>query len=102
MKETKILYPLNDKTQLRHYKEIYNKIRDELNSKEFVNIENIDQLLNILNISEEEYIKAIRSNIKKPTIFLKRNINETRINPYNKLILELWRANTDIQFILSP
>ena len=65
-------------------------------------MENFDNLLSRLEMTEEEYINAIQSCLTKPTIFLKRDINSIRVNPYNKTLLELWRANCDIQFIFSP
>jgi len=36
-----------------------------------------------------------------PTVFLKRNPNEVRINNYNPDCLTAWRANMDIQFVLD-
>ena len=42
-----------------------------------------DQLLDELNISEADYILALRSSLNSPTIFLKRQANELRINNYN-------------------
>ncbi len=47
------------------------------------------------------YVLAIRSSINCPTIFLKRNPNELRINNYNSARLHAWRANMDIQFVLD-
>ena len=55
-----------------------------------------------LSLTEEEYITALRSCIRRPTIFLKRNMNELRINAHNEMILHLWKANIDLQYILDP
>jgi DNA replication protein DnaC len=44
---------------------------------------------------------AVRSALKAPTIFLKRQPNELRINNYNSACLSAWRANMDIQFVLD-
>ncbi len=60
-----------------------------------------DQLLEELDVSEHEYVLAIRSSINCPTIFLKRNPNELRINNYNFACLHACRANMDIQFVLD-
>ena len=59
-------------------------------------------ILNMLELSHEEYIKVLRFSIRMPKYFLKRRSNAVHINPYNTKILELWRANIDIQFILDP
>ncbi len=59
-----------------------------------------DEYLALLDIDEQTYITAIRSNLKRPTVFLKRNLNERRINAYNKEMLTLWEAHMDIQFVV--
>jgi len=43
----------------------------------------VDQLLLNLNVSEETYLLAIRSNLNSPTVFLKRQPNELRVNNHN-------------------
>ena len=60
-----------------------------------------DQLLVSLNITEQKYILAIGSSLNSPTIFLKREPNELRVNNYNSACLSAWRANMDIQFVLD-
>jgi len=42
-----------------------------------------DQLLTNFNISQQNYYLAIRSSLNSPTIFLKGNPNELRVNNYN-------------------
>ena len=60
-----------------------------------------DQLLTILNISQQNYYLAIRSSLNSSTIFLKGNYNELRVNNYNSGCLSAWRANMDIQYVLD-
>ena len=60
-----------------------------------------DELLLKLKVPEENYLLAIRSSINTPTVFLKRNPNELRINNYNPACLSAWRANMDIQYVLD-
>ena len=60
-----------------------------------------DQLLVNLKLTEQNYLLAIQSSLKTPTIFLKRKPNELRINNYNAACLSAWRANMDIQFVLD-
>ena len=62
----------------------------------------IQDFFNELFVTEEQYVSALRSCINRPTIFLKRNLNEIRINAYNETILHLWKANMDLQYILDP
>jgi len=57
--------------------------------------------LSHLNVTEEDYLLALRSSLNSPTVFLKRKPNELRINNYNAPCLSAWRANMDIQFILD-
>jgi hypothetical protein len=58
--------------------------------------------LNKFRISEATYILALRSQLKRPQIFLARTVNNIRTNAFNKDIVNLWYANIDIQFILDP
>ena len=62
----------------------------------------IQDFFNELYVTEEQYITALRSCINRATIFLKRNLNEMRINAHNTTILHLWKANMDLQYILDP
>jgi len=48
-----------------------------------------------------DYIYAIRSSIKRKTVFLKRSTNAVFVNPYNRKLLEAWQANIDVQFVLD-
>ena len=54
-----------------------------------------------LQINVECYIRAVRSSLKQEQVFLKRNPHEVRINVYNTVLLKIWKANIDIQFILD-
>ena len=61
-----------------------------------------DDFLKEINVTEEQYIKAIQYSLKRDTLFLKRSPAQIRINNYNVNILKAWRANMDIQFVLDP
>ena len=104
MKSTKILYPLDKNTQphaVKHCREIWTRIKKEMNDlKEGKNI-SFDELLCNLNVTEEDYKLVLRSSLSSPTVFLKREPSELRINNYNASCLSAWRANMDIQFILD-
>ena len=104
MKSTTILHPLGDdvsETDVRKHKDTWKNISKHLNDmKEGENI-TFDQLLINLNVTDQNYHLAIRSRLNSPTIFLRRNPNELRVNNYNSACLKAWRANMDIQFVLD-
>ena len=47
------------------------------------------------------YLNIVASSLKQPQIFLKRLPSEIRINAYSPMVLFLWRANMDVQFIIN-
>ena len=74
--KTQILYPLEPDEV--HDKELHSKTYDDINKfiqTKYKNKNFIDfyQILNQLNISYKTYILALRSTIKKKTIFLNMN-----------------------------
>lgn len=105
MKATTILYPIDvdeeAHKQLKQLKDIWKNIKKQLNDMKEGEDITVDQLLLNLKVSEETYLLAIRSNLNSPTIFLKRQPNELRVNNYNAACLSAWRANMDIQFVLD-
>ena len=109
MNETIILEPLDESDQ--DYNEFYNlyiDIRNELiqiakNCKQDPEYcIGLDELLEDLDISREEYLLAISTSIKGPTVFLKRSCNELNLNQYNEMIYIRHRANMDIQYVFDP
>ena len=60
------------------------------------------QFLEKLRCSEQEYILCVRSTLKRSEVMLKRGVSEGRSTAYNPQILNLWKANMDIQFVLDP
>ncbi|OXA43032.1 ATP-dependent DNA helicase pif1 [Folsomia candida] len=99
--------------EIKNAEELYAKIQEKLNQLGRVYKEDIDfnkfvelnspvpVKLVELNTDYSSYKMAIRSSIKRPTVFLKRSTNSSFINPYNRKLLEAWEANLDIQFILD-
>ena len=88
-------------TDIRKHKDNWRNITKRLNDMKEGEDMTFDQLLVNLNITEQKYILAIRSSLNSPTIFLKREPNELRVNNYNSACLSAWRANMDIQFVLD-
>ena len=104
MKSTTILHPLGDdvsETEVRKHKGTWKNISKHLNDMKEGEDITFDQLLINLNVTEQNYYLAIQSSLNSPTIFLRRNPNELRVNNYNSACLKAWRANMDIQFVLD-
>ena len=52
-----------------------------------------------VRLTEEDYIIAVQTSFKTETIFLERRPIAISINPYMKGLLDVWKANYDIQFV---
>ena len=104
MKHTMILYPVDKDMpddEIKMHKDNWQTIKNYLdNMKEGEDI-SFDQLLFNMSVTEEKYLLAVSSSLNSPTVFLKRNPNELRINNYNSACLSAWRANMDIQYVLD-
>lgn len=104
MKETRILEPFQtDEEYLRESrKELREKIMEYMNKlyKEPRDVD-FNTILKELECSEDAYIEALRSTLKKPKIFLKRSSLEVGINCYNTDMLNLFESNVDIQFVVN-
>ena len=59
-----------------------------------------DTFLHKLNVTEEEYITALRSSLNKAKIYLRQEVQDIYINCYMKDMLSAWQVNHDIQFVL--
>ena len=104
MKQTMILYPFDEKTpnsDIKTYKESWKSIKSYLDDLQNCEDMTFEDLLLKLNITEENYLLAIRSSLNAATIFLKQKPNEMHINNYNADCLTAWRANMDIQYVLD-
>ena len=100
MRVTEILYPLDSDIplhEMKQHKENWKTIQKQLNDLKKGELVTFNELL----VTENNYRLAIRSTLNSPTVFLKREPNELRINNYNPACLKAWRANMDIQFVLD-
>ena len=106
MPRTMILEPLSetdvDENVADMLKDALGRIRSLLNSINADETMTFVKFLEKLDLTEHQYIKAIRLSLKHSTLFLKRSPSEIRINCYNPHLLNAWRANIDIQFVLDP
>ena len=104
MRQTTILYPLDDdiqQSQIKTHKDRWKSIKmhlDEMKEGEDISF---DELLLALKVTEENYLLAVRYSLNVARVFLKRSPNELRINNYNPACLRAWRANMDIQYVLD-
>ena len=53
------------------------------------------------SVSFQNYKEILATGLKQPSLFLQRQPSEVRINSYNPLMLYLWRANLDVQYIIN-
>ena len=104
MRATEIMYPLGSdisQHEIKKHKETWKTIKKQLNDLKDGESITFEELLLKLSITENNYRLAIRTALNSPTIFLKREPSELRINSYNPTCLKAWRANMDIQFVLD-
>ena len=91
MSATEILCPLNSEVsqqEIRQHKETWKTIKTQLNDLKDGECITFEELLLKLKLTENSYRLAIRSTLNSPTIFLKREPNELRINNYNPACLK--------------
>ena len=101
LSKTMILEPLQiDKDK---YTILYQEIQKKMNDQKEGYDMSYDMFLKtVIKMNEDDYVKSIRSSLSAARIFLKRKPNEIRVNLYNKTLLQAWKANIDIQFVLDP
>jgi len=101
MKETLILQPLDEfmheESQLKIIKDNYTKVKELLDDMKYGEDITFHQFLQKLQLSECDYITAIKYSLKHPTLLLKRSPSEIRVNNYNTNLLKAWQANMDVQ-----
>ncbi|XP_078352070.1 uncharacterized protein LOC144636749 [Oculina patagonica] len=106
MPRTMILTPLDtscfDEEGKKLIKENGEKIKEVLDSMKYGEDISFEDFLNKLQLTEDNYILAIRHTLKRDTLFLKRAPSEIRINSYNTNLMKSWQANMDMQYVLDP
>lgn len=103
MRKTQILEPLSDDESI-HLGELQKKYKTTMKKLRNLpeTVKTFDDWLDLLKMDEEEYLQLVRSNLQRKKLFLQRRPTETRINPYIKGVLGVWKANHDIQYVLHP
>lgn len=80
-------------------KENFQKVTEFISEVKTASTLNFEEFLQEIDMSLETYLHCIQSTLTVSKVFLKRSLEETRIN---KILLKCWEANLDIQFILDP
>lgn len=116
MPKTCILLPLKDEEMTcterevchRNYTKISNELKNLYEGTKSHGLRNTQdtrtfvEFLAHLQLSEEEYMTAIRSSLTAPSVFLKRNMCDIFVNQYSRHGLSILGSNMDLQFILDP
>ena len=106
MPESMIFEPLKeshfDEEEVIKIKKNWEKVKHLLDEMKYGENITFQAFLEKLELTEVQYIQAIRYSLKHPTLLLKRSTSEIRINNYNTNLLKAWRANMDLQFVLDP
>ncbi|KAG2191489.1 hypothetical protein INT47_013266 [Mucor saturninus] len=107
---TTIMEPLDltkySAENIKDFKELNKRIMDYLNTnyKELSDSNtSFEEFLNLVNArSYNDYVLALRVNLKINKLYIKREPNAIMINNYSPKIISMFRSNMDIQFILDP
>nr|XP_029724134.1 uncharacterized protein LOC115264530 [Aedes albopictus] len=99
MNEERTLIPLTaDDSRRDRLRKRASEMRQVLETKAF---DTLEEFLDDCKCTYEYYLDVLRSSIKRPTIFLKRAMNELWTNPFNPWIAQKLRSNMDLQYILD-
>ncbi|KAG5675496.1 hypothetical protein PVAND_005392 [Polypedilum vanderplanki] len=103
MRETKILHPLTKEEKTEKVKKNFDQIRTTLKNyiKKDRPKQNFDEFLATLKMTEENYIIALRSNLKNVKILYKRSVSSVMTNSYNPTLFEIVGCNHDLQFVAN-
>ena len=101
MPETQILTPLNNAQEQSKCKENYDMLTKKLEALDAETDITFQQFLQSTELTQEEYMQAVRSTLNSPKVFLARKPSEARINAYMKFVADAWQANHDVQFVLD-
>ncbi|XP_062540963.1 uncharacterized protein LOC134209005 [Armigeres subalbatus] len=99
MNEERTLIPLTaDDRRRDQLRKRATEMRQTLETKAF---DTIDEFLVDCRCTYDDYLDVLRSSIQRPTIFMKRGMNELWTNSFNPWIAQKLRSNMDLQVILD-
>ncbi|XP_078660053.1 uncharacterized protein LOC144904785 [Branchiostoma floridae x Branchiostoma belcheri] len=93
--------PLVVKRDLKVKEEVFRKVRTVMEDKNTPEDISLEQLLQRAKVGPDVYQQALKLTKSGEQIVLQRHPSERFINQYNPSILQTWRANMDLQFILD-
>ena len=62
----------------------------------------LQEFLERIALTPDQYKMALRCSVIRPTVFLRRFVKDRMINGFTVNILMMWQANIDTQIILTP
>ena len=83
-------------------KSTLNKAMELLNNPDLDENMTLDDFVEKIGVTKEEYMDHISITEKGTTIIMKRRVKERFVNNYNKEMITAWNANMDIQLTLDP
>ena len=94
-----LITKFDPETDVEHSKAVLNKVQ-KLITESNIDLSLVD-LLDKADLTETEYIEALKTSCTGNIVVLKRELDECGINYYNPSVLLAWQANMDIQFVLN-
>ena len=103
-KETLLARPLPDdmdeeekKETMKEYSKILEKAHELLESDDLDEDMTVEEFIEKLDVTEEEYYRALKTSTSGTVLILKRQVKERYVNSYNPEILKALNCNTDFQ-----
>ena len=102
-KETLIARPQNDSIEedvdpvLK--RKVLKLVKEATDGKKDVSF---DEVLEKEMIPKELYQRCLKESRKGATLVLKREVEDMFVNNYNPLVMKIWKANMDLQFVADP
>ncbi|XP_058814074.1 uncharacterized protein LOC131677981 [Topomyia yanbarensis] len=99
MDRTRMLLPMESTNSRRsQLKAKGREMHERLNIKVYTTL---DEYLSDCNCSYDNYLDVIRASLQRPTVLLKRSMEELWTNPYNPWVANQLLSNMDLQFIMD-
>ena len=90
------------KEKIEAAKSTLKKAMELLNNPDLDENMTLDDFVEKLKVTKEQYMDHISITEKGRTIIMKRRVKERFVNNYNKEMITAWNANMDIQLTLDP
>ena len=90
------------KEKIEAAKSTLEKAMELLNNPDLDENMTLDDFVEKIGVTKEQYMDHISITEKGRTIIMKRRVKERFVNNYNKEMITAWNANMDIQLTLDP